>query len=215
MEGIKAVIFDMDGVLIDSEPLWRIAMIQGFNDIGIDFTDDDCRKTTGMRFKEVVEYWFNHHNITHSTPIQLNDAVHSHLIDLIHAKGEVMLGTFELLDFLKTKQFPIGLATSSSHILVDAVLKKTQIQPYFHSITSAEFLQHGKPHPEVFFKCAENLNISPQNCLVIEDSVNGVKAGKAAGMTVIAIPDLEHKEDNRFEIADYRLNNLLDVIKLF
>lgn len=215
MQNVEAVIFDMDGVLIDSEPLWRIAMIQGFTDIGINFTDEDCRKTTGMRFKEVVEYWFNHHNITHSTPIQLHNNVYTHLIDLIHKKGQAMHGTFELLDFFKTKQFPIGLATSSSQILVDAVLHKTQIKSYFHSITSAEFLQYGKPHPEVFLKCADDLNIHPKNCLVIEDSVNGVKAGKAAGMTVIAIPDMEHKDDDRFEIADHRLNNLMDVIKLF
>ncbi len=215
MQGIKAVIFDMDGVLIDSEPLWRIAMIQGFNGIGIDFTDEDCRKTTGMRFKEVVEHWFNHHNITHSTPIQLNDAVHSCLIDLIHEKGEAMKGALELLDHLRKKGFPIGLATSSNHILIEAVLKKTQTTLYFNDITSAEFLQFGKPHPEVFLKCAANLNIPPENCLVIEDSVNGVKAGKAAGMTVIAVPDKEHWNDERFQIADHKLNNLSDVIKLF
>ena len=215
MKDIKAVIFDMDGVLIDSEPLWSIAMIQGFNDIGIDFTDADCRFTTGMRFKEVVEHWFNHHGITHSTPTQLADSVITHLIDLINTKGEAMSGVVELLEYFKTKQFPIGLATSSNHILVDAVLQKTKTKHYFNSITSAEFLEHGKPHPDVFLKCAQNLNIQPKNCLVIEDSFNGVKAGKAAGMTVIAIPDIEHKDDNRFEIADYRLNNLSDVIKLF
>ena len=215
IKGIEAVIFDMDGVLIDSEPLWRIAMIQGFGDIGVDFTDEDCRKTTGMRFKEVVEHWFKHHTITHSTPIQLIDTVHKHLVDLIIAEGNAMKGAVELLDFLKIKQFPLGLATSSSHILVDAVLHKTQTKPYFHSITSAEFMEFGKLHPEVFLKCAESLSIQPKNCLVIEDSVNGVLAGKAAGMTVIAIPDIEHKADSRFEIADYRLNNLSDVIKLF
>ena len=126
-----------------------------------------------------------------------------------------MRGVVELLEYFKTKQFPIGLATSSNHILVDAVLQKTKTKHYFNSITSAEFLEHGKPHPDVFLKCAQNLNIEPKNCLVIEDSFNGVKAGKAAGMTVIAIPDIEHKDDNRFEIADYRLNNLSDVIKLF
>ncbi len=215
MKHIKAIIFDMDGVLIDSEPLWRIAMIQGFNDIGIEFTDADCRSTTGMRFKEVVEHWFKHHKITHSTPTELNNSVISHLIDLINTKGEAMNGALALLEFLKSKKFPIGLATSSSHVLVDAVLQKTKTKHYFNSITSAEFLEYGKPHPEVFLKCAAELSIHPKNCLVIEDSVNGVKAGKAADMTVIAIPDLEHKNDNRFEIADYRLNNLSDVIKLF
>ena len=215
MQNIKAVIFDMDGVLIDSEPLWRVAMIKGFNDIGVEFTDEDCRKTTGMRFKEVVQHWFNHHNITHSTPIHLNDTVINNLIELIHRDGKAMKGVIEVLDFLRTKKFPIGLATSSNHILIEAVLTKTQTALYFNEVVSAEFLQHGKPHPEVFLKCAENLKIAPENCLVIEDSVNGVLAGKAAGMTVIAVPDEEHKNDPRFEVADFRLNNLSDVIKLF
>lgn len=205
----------MDGVLIDSEPLWRIAMMKGFNDIGIEFSEDDCRKTTGMRFKEVVEHWFKHHNITHSTPTQLNDNVISNLIGLIEREGKAMDGAVELLEFLSARKFPLGLATSSNHILIEAVLTKTQTALYFNEITSAEFLQYGKPHPEVFLKCAENLKIAPKDCLVIEDSVNGVLAGKAAGMTVIAIPDAEHKHDERFKTADHLLNNLKDVIKLF
>jgi mannitol-1-/sugar-/sorbitol-6-/2-deoxyglucose-6-phosphatase len=215
VKGIKAVIFDMDGVLIDSEPLWRIAMMKGFNDIGVVFTEDDCRKTTGMRFREVVEHWFAHHNITHSTPTQLSEGVIANLIELIRRDGRAMEGAVELLEFLRNKKLPIGLATSSNHILIEAVLGKTQTALYFNEVTSAEFLQHGKPHPEVFLKCAENLKIDPANCLVIEDSVNGVLAGKAAGMTVIAIPDPDHKNDPRFEVADYLLNNLKDVIKLF
>jgi mannitol-1-/sugar-/sorbitol-6-/2-deoxyglucose-6-phosphatase len=215
LENIKAVIFDMDGVLIDSEPLWRIAMMKGFNDIGIEFTEDDCRKTTGMRFREVVEHWFNHHNITRSTPTQLNDNVINNLIELIGRDGKAMEGATELLEFLRNRKFPLGLATSSNHILIEAVLTKTQTALYFNEITSAEFLQHGKPHPEVFLKCAENLKMDPKNCLVIEDSVNGVLAGKAAGMTVIAVPDPEHRNDKRFEVADHILSNLKDVIKLF
>jgi mannitol-1-/sugar-/sorbitol-6-/2-deoxyglucose-6-phosphatase len=215
VQNIKAVIFDMDGVLIDSEPLWRIAMMKGFNDIGIVFTEEDCRKTTGMRFKEVVEHWFNHHQITHSSPTQLSDSVISNLIELIKRDGMPMPGAVELLEFLRKKQFPIGLATSSNHILIEAVLTKTQTALYFNEVTSAEFLQNGKPHPEVFLKCAENLKTDPRHCLVIEDSVNGVLAGKAAGMTVIAIPDAEHRNDKRFEVADFRLTNLSDVIKLF
>src|ERR1051325_7833983 len=121
MRHIKAVIFDMDGVLIDSEPLWRIAMMKGFNDIGIEFTEDDCRKTTGMRFKEVVEHWFKHHNITHSTPTQLNDNVVNALVELIKRDGKAMEGAVDLLEFLRAKKFPIGLATSSNHILIEAV----------------------------------------------------------------------------------------------
>lgn len=215
MEGIKAVIFDMDGVLIDSEPLWRKAMIKGFNDIGVDFTEEDCRKTTGMRFKEVINHWFIHHNIEDTHPDELDKNVITHLIELITEEGKPLTGSIELLQYLKAKNYPIGLATSSSHALVDAVLNKLKAKSYFQSVVSAEFLQYGKPHPEVFLKCADELATEPKHCLVIEDSVNGVIAGKAAQMRVAAVPDLEHKNDKRFVIADYTVNSLNDIIKLF
>src|SRR3954464_9557431 len=143
MIGIKAVIFDMDGVLIDSEPLWRTAMIAGFNDIGVEFTEDDCRKTTGMRFKEVIEYWFAHHKIKDHSPEELNNRVIDHLIQLIKTNGKPMIGTLETLAFLKSKNYQIGLATSSSNKLVEAVLNKLEVGHYFSNITSAEFLQFG------------------------------------------------------------------------
>lgn len=215
MQNIKAVIFDMDGVLIDSEPLWRLAMIKGFNDIGIDFTDEDCRKTTGMRFKEVVKHWFFHHNIRHIEPEELDKNVINHLIDLIHTKGMPIDGAPQLLEHLKSHHLPIGLATSSSHALMDAVLTKIESRHFFKSVVSAEFLKYGKPHPEVFLKCAEELGIDPQHCLVIEDSVNGVISAKAAHMKVVAVPDKEHFDDPRFILADYKLNSLKDIIKLF
>lgn len=215
MTEIKAVIFDMDGVLIDSEPLWRRAMIKGFNDIGIEFTEADCRKTTGMRFKEVVDHWFNHHQIDHTSPETLDKNVILHLIELITHEGAPMKGALQLLEFLEGRQLPIGLATSSSHALVDAVLNKISTHKYFKSVVSAEFLKFGKPHPEVFLKCADELGIAPKNCLVIEDSVNGVISAKAAQMQVIAVPDIEHKHDKRFAIADHCVNDLTEIIKLF
>lgn len=215
MTEIKAVIFDMDGVLIDSEPLWRKAMIKGFTDIGISFTEEDCRKTTGLRFKEVVNHWFNHHQITHSTPETLDKNVIFHLIELINHEGAPMKGAIQLLEYLDNKNIPIGLATSSSHALVDAVLNKISTHKYFKSVVSAEFLKFGKPHPEVFLKCADDLGIAPKNCLVIEDSVNGLISAKAAQMTVIAVPDSEHKHDKRFAIADHCVNDLTEIINLF
>jgi len=215
MYGIRAVIFDMDGVIIDSEPLWRRAMIAGFNDVGINFSDDDCRKTTGMRFREVVEHWFLHHVVKDHSPEELDRKVISHLVELINEEGNPMPGTLEALEFFKNRNIPLGLATSSSHILIDTILNKLDIRSYFSVITSAEFLQYGKPHPEVFLTCAEALNIAPSHCLVIEDSLNGVIAGKAAQMKVIAIPDTEHESNHRFILADHKLNSLFDVIKLF
>jgi HAD superfamily hydrolase (TIGR01509 family) len=214
MRSFKAVIFDMDGVIIDSEPLWRKAMIAGFNDIGIDFTEEDCRKTTGMRFKEVIAHWFAHHDITEHSQEELDYNVITHLIELINIEGKPMTGLMETLKILKEKNYKVGLATSSNNKLVEAVLNKLQIHHYFSAITSAEHLQFGKPHPEVFLNCAHYLQTAPKDCIVIEDSINGIIGAKAAQMQVVAIPDAQHADDPLFVLADHNFNNLLEFIKL-
>jgi sugar-phosphatase len=212
---IKAVIFDMDGVLIDSEPLWRKAMVIGFNKVGIEFTEDDCRKTTGMRFKEVVEIWLKHHKIEHITTQQLENDVLDILIALIESEGKAIEGVLDVFYYAKKANLKIGLATSSANRLMNAVLNKLQLQNHFDSVISAEHMTYGKPHPEVFLVCANNLQIKPNECIVLEDSVNGVIAGKAAQMKVIAIPDIEHKHLKQFGIANYHCQNMSEVLNLF
>ena len=138
MRSIQAVIFDMDGVLIDSEPLWRIAMIQGFNQIGIAFSEDDCRKTTGMRFKEVVQLWLNHYKISNYSVNQVEKLVIDHLIELINKEGKAIEGVLDILNFCKKKNIKVGLATSSDQVLVNAVLKKLKLENSFDSVVSAE-----------------------------------------------------------------------------
>lgn len=200
---LKAVIFDMDGVLVDSEPLWRKAMVIGFNRAGIPFTEEDCRKTTGMRFKEVVEIWLNHFNIKTITVSDLENQVLDILVNLIETEGKPMPGILESLVYAREKGLKTGLATSSSNRLLNAVLLKLQIEKLFDAIVSAEFMPYGKPHPEVFLVCAQKLDVHPTECLVVEDSVNGVVAAKAAQMKVIAVPDAEHNHLKQFAVADY------------
>lgn len=205
---IKAVIFDMDGVLIDSEPLWRIAMVKGFTDIGVPFTEDDCRKTTGMRFKEVVDIWLNHFKITSVSALDFENKVTDNLTELIQNKGKAINGVIDILEFCHRKQLKIGLATSSSVKLMKKVLNKLEIESYFDATISAEYMLYAKPHPEVYLTCANQLAVHPINCLVIEDSVNGCISGKAAQMKVIAVPDVDHNKDERFGIADYKYSNM-------
>ena len=209
---IKAIIFDMDGVIIDSEPLWRRAMVKGFGNKGILFTEEDCRKTTGMRFKEVTEIWIKHHNPVNVTPLQLENEVMEILIDLINKEGNIIEGVEEIFNHAKKEKLKIGLATSSSHRLMDVVLKKLNLENKFDAAVSAEFMINGKPHPEVFLFCADKLQIPPTECLVIEDSVNGVIAAKAAQMKVIAVPDAEHKHLKGFDAADYQEQNMQEVL---
>lgn len=212
LTGIKAVIFDMDGVIIDSEPLWRRAMIRSFVEVGIPFTDEHCRVTTGLRFKEVIAFWFTKHHINHIGIDEFDELVINRLCQLIEQEGKLMPGVLESLIFFKEKGFKIGIGTSSNTRLMNTVVDVLKIRPYFDVLCSAEHMTYGKPHPEVYLSCAQKLNTDPQHCLVIEDSVNGIIAGKAAQMKVVAVPEELNKHNSKFAIADYKANSLFEII---
>lgn len=208
---LKAVIFDMDGVLVVSEPMWRIVMIKGFRSVGLDFTEADCRKTTGMRLDEVVKYWYKKNPWEGKSAYELHDEIIEDLCVMIMEKGVPIEGAVEAVEFFKSHNLKIGLASSSNNKLINTVIKKLGIVKHFEAVHSAEYLPYGKPHPQVFLECARSLQVQPEECLVIEDSVNGVIAAKAASMKVIAVPDTEHANDKRFVIADVQLNSLNEI----
>ena len=208
---IKAVIYDMDGVIINSEPLWREALIHCFNKVVFGFSQDKCRITQGMRLIEVVEYWYNEQPWEGKSLEEVEQDILKKVTELILEKGKEMKGVATSISHFKSKGYKIGLASSSATSLIDAALNKLELINSFDVINSAENLKLGKPHPEIFIKTAEQLEVKPSDCLVIEDSFHGVLAGKAALMKVIAIPDEENKDDARFNIADYRLNDLTEI----
>jgi len=205
---IKAIIFDMDGVLIDSEPLWRKAEIETFAKLGLSFTDEMCMQTMGMRTKEVIEYWFKITPWEGKSVKEVEIDLLQRVTQLIVEEGDAMKGVENALRYVKNKGLKVALASSSSSSLIEAVIEKLQIKKYFEVIESAEHLDFGKPHPEIFIKTAKQLGVHANECLVIEDSFNGVLAAKSAMMKVVAIPDKESKNDDRFVIADYILNDL-------
>ena len=206
----KAVIFDMDGVIIDSEPLWRRAMIRVFNASGLPFTDNDCRVTTGMRIDQVISFWNNKTNFTKDEEL-VRTNIEDHLCGLISAEGKPMKGLQQSLDVIAGQNMLIALATSSSEKLIKCVLNVLKIESYFKHIQSAEHLTYGKPHPEVFLKCAEAIATNPRDCLVLEDSLNGIISAKAAGMNVIGIPEEHNINNQKFCIADVTLHSLQEI----
>jgi mannitol-1-/sugar-/sorbitol-6-/2-deoxyglucose-6-phosphatase len=208
---VNAVIFDMDGVLIDSEHLWRRAMIKGFAEFGMPLTEDECRSTMGMRFREVIAIWLKHFHITDLSVKKVEDRVIELLLELIKTEGIVIQGIPEIIDFCKSRKIRMGLATSSSEVLMNAVLDKLNLRNVLQAVVSAEHMKYGKPHPEVFITCAEMLGVPPQQCLVIEDSLNGVISAKAAQMKVIAVPDDEHTKMQQFLLADYKFDRMTEV----
>ncbi|HEX8456343.1 MAG TPA: hexitol phosphatase HxpB [Pyrinomonadaceae bacterium] len=208
---LKAVIFDMDGVLIDSEPFWREAEIAVFGRVGLHLTDAMCRETMGLRIDEAVNYWHKKHRWEGQTPGEVAEAVVSDLIELIGTRGELMPGVRDALSFFRSREVKIALASSSAYRIIDAVVKQLGLASAFDCVYSAEEEEYGKPHPGVYLTTAARLGVAPTECLAIEDSLNGVLAAKAARMKCLAIPDADSRLDPRFAIADHTLGSLADV----
>lgn len=186
---IAAVIFDMDGLIIDSEPLWRKAEIEAFKDIGFDFTEPMCIETMGMRIDQVVHYWWKQLKWSSPSEKEVVDNIQSKMVKLINKEGVLLPGVLEAIKLLHSKNIPIALASSSSMKLITTVLDKLQIKSFFNVIHSAENEEAGKPDPAVFLTTARLLNIEPSKCLVLEDSKAGMEAGLNAGMRTILIPE--------------------------
>ncbi len=216
LKNFDAVIFDMDGVLTDSEPLWKIAMEEVFHSVGCSLTRKDFQKTVGLRIDEVCEYWYQQASWTGSTPKEVEERIVARMVELIRENGEPLPGVLETTEYLRKQGVKIGLATSSYTVLIDAVLETLGIRDRFDELHSAENEQYGKPHPAVYLTVAERFNFDPMRCLVIEDSLNGVISGKAAKMKVVCIPEKTHHPEPKLLVADYQFDDMLlflDAIK--
>ena len=216
LKNFDAVIFDMDGVLTDSEPIWKIAMEEVFRSVGCSLTRKDFQKTVGLRIDEVCEFWYKEAAWEGATPKEVEDKIMSRMVELIHENGEPLPGVMETTAYLQERGIKIGLATSSYTVLIDAVLETLGIRDRFDEVHSAEDEQYGKPHPAVYISVAERFGVDPTRCLVIEDSLNGVISGKAAKMKVVCIPEKTHHPEPKLMVADYLFDDMLlflDVIK--
>jgi sugar-phosphatase len=203
-----AIIFDMDGVLIDSEPLWKIAMEFVFGQYGSTLTHQDFQKTVGLRIDEVIAFWNIQENWGLSDLKNVENQIIDKLISLIELDPKPLPGVLDTLQFLKESGKKIGLATSSSQRLITTVLRALHIESYFDFAYSAEFETYGKPHPGVYIKVAAHIAVPTQRCLVIEDSLNGIIAGLAAQMKVCCIPEKTHFPNPKLTVAHFQFTDL-------
>lgn len=208
------VIYDMDGLIIDSEPFWRQSEIKVFNTVGLQLTEDDCKVTTGFRFDEVVDYWHYRKPWTNKSKAQVHDEVLDEMENAITHHALAMPGVLNSLDYFKSKGMRMALASSSAMRLIKATVNRLNIESYFELLVSAEHETYGKPHPAVFIRTADTLSARHERCLVIEDSFNGILAAKSARMKCLAVPDPAHYDDPRLAIADWKLPSLQDLEKL-
>jgi mannitol-1-/sugar-/sorbitol-6-/2-deoxyglucose-6-phosphatase len=205
---MNTVIFDMDGLLIDSEPLWNQAASLLFSEYGVQLTEQQYTTTTGLRTREFLLYWFSHFRI----PVE--DAGHAEIkiidkvIELVKQKGKPMPGVSHIFDFFSERDFNIGLATSSPWSLINVVVEMLGIRKYLKAVSSADELLHGKPHPEVYLDCAEKLSVPAGQCICFEDSFNGMIAAKAARMKCVVVPAAKDLNKPVWEAADLRISSL-------
>ena len=174
---ISAVIFDMDGLIIDSEPLWKIAEIETFKEVGFDFSFEMCALTTGMRIDEVVEFWREKLKWENFTTNEIVDKIQKKMIQLIKERGKLLPGIIESLNLLNANDVLIALASSSPMSLINTTVDMLKIRNFFNIIHSAENEIAGKPNPAVFLSTAKMLGVQPNKCLVLEDSKAGMNAG--------------------------------------
>ena len=182
---MKAVIFDMDGVLIDSEPLWKKAEAEVFGSLGVTLTEELTNQTASMTTKEVTEFWFARTPWSGTSLEEAEQAVIHRVEALITTEGKPIDGIIEVLEFFRQEDLKIGLATNSPAYLIPAILNQVDVTKFFDITTSAEDEVQGKPHPAVYLSAAKKLEVQPTECLVIEDSVSGLKAAHSASMKTV------------------------------
>ena len=205
---MRAAIFDMDGLLIDSEPLWRAAEVDVFGTVGVPLTEDMCRETTGLRHDVVVRYW--HERFPWDDPglddmtTRLLEAAQALIVD----RGTLMPGAEDAIRLAHQQGLRLAIASSSPRSLIEAVVQKFDLGDYFSALHSADDEKAGKPDPAVYLSTMSILNVAAKDCLAFEDSVSGVRAAKAAGARVIAVPDPEAADRPEFGEADVVLSSL-------
>jgi beta-phosphoglucomutase-like phosphatase (HAD superfamily) len=207
---LKAVIFDMDGLLIDSEPLWQEAGSETLAEFGKELTLEQYHSSTGLRTEEWIQHWFHYFDLPMQHATTAIDTIISKAISKIDEKGIAFPGVDHVLSLMKAHSLKVGLATSSPLSLVDVVLKKLDLQNSFDAVTSAEKLPFGKPHPEVYLNCATELGVAGMECIAFEDSFNGMIAAKAARMKCVIVPALQDYAHLKWNAADLKLRSLTE-----
>ena len=208
-----AAIFDLDGLLIDSEPLWQQAEIECFAEVGVALTREQAQETLGLRSDEVVCLRFDEYGWDEEAhPLEVvEERIIQRVVDLIASEGRAMTGVGEALDFVTARGLRRAVASSSRVRVIEAALRALGISDRFELVHSAELELLGKPHPGVYLTTARKLDLAPAECVAFEDSLAGLQSARKAGMACVAVPDRSVVDHPEFDLADLVLSSLADV----
>ncbi len=210
---IDAVIFDMDGLMFDTEKLGETCWEKAGEKFGYNISREIYKKVTGLNLAKSKEIFLKYHGKDFPFDIIRNERIRLANEKIISRGVPVKTGLFDLLDFLKSAKIKTGLASSTEKQRVYLLLDQSKTKDYFHAITCGDEVTKGKPDPEIFLTTCVKLRTEPERCIVLEDSVHGIEAAFRAGMLPIMVPDTIQPDDRIKEKAFKIFDSLIDVKK--
>ncbi len=216
---IGAALFDMDGLLVDSEPIWHEVEIDVFGRHGVPLTVERCLETKGMFLGDAVEHWYARYPWTGASRQAVAAEIVEAMARRLDAAVALKPGVSHALDFCARRGARLAVASSSPRRLIDAVVRRFALAERFAVVHSGEDEAVGKPDPAIFLTTAGLLQVAPEACVVFEDSAAGVVAAKGAGMACVAVPERDHSAgsgagaalDAALRRADVVLGSLLEL----
>jgi len=204
----------MDGLLVDSEPVWHIAETEFIADRGHEYTDDVRAQIIGLRLDELMEKLKAIYQFDEPLDALIAD-INNRMLTLIPQKVKPQPGAQELIEYVVAQDIPCAIASSSPMSIIDATIGAAGWDSAFTQRFSADDDAKGKPAPDVYIRAATSLGYDPVNCLALEDSPTGARAAVGAGMTCFAVPDRTHSSPEKFDgITPHRFESLHEVLAL-
>ena len=211
---MKAVIFDKDGVLVETFNFYFEGYKKVLSEIGIKIVKDDIAKRYGIKGPEIIKQIVKEkgRNITDVQAMKLANKKDRIYKNLSEKKLKLLPGAKKLLTYLKKKNYKIGIASSASKEIIEQLIRTMKLTSYIDANVDGFEVKFSKPNPEIFLKCAKKLRVKPKDCIVVEDSVHGIKAAKRAKMKCIAVATGQH---SKTELKKQKPNLLLDSLEEF
>ena len=204
---IEAFIFDLDGTIVDSEPLWQVAELEVFAEEGIQLSMDDIAPSKGLYTLDAVKLLYPKIPNPKRSINELADALNKRALELILREGEIKAGVIETIEMLASMGRPMGMASSTLRSMIEVITNHFDIRKYFDVICSGQEEPYGKPHPGVYLTTTSQLGVNPLKCVAFEDSFNGMIAAKAAKLKLVAYLDLGNYSDTKYDFADLKLES--------
>ena len=209
LNGKKAVLFDLDGTLVDSMWMWKDIDIEFLGRFGYGLPEDLQREIEGMSFSETASYFKERFSLP-MTVEEIKDCWIAMSIEKYRTEVGLKPGALEFLKYCRERGIRTGVATSNGRDMVDAVIESLKIGDYLGEVATACEVAAGKPEPDIYLEVARRLSVEPEECLVFEDIPAGIVAGKRAGMTVLAVQDLEPEKR---ELADGFIRDYFELLQ--